>query len=161
MTPHRMTGAAPTATVWRWSRFTPDAAAQARVALRCALSQLGYEGDAISDAVLAVSELVANAVEHAVGPYEMRLRRISSKVICEVEDRDPRIPKFSAPRVKVQSSVSDEDCGSELDDLYAVLLSERGRGLQIVNELTQGVWGFRSRNGAKVAWMALPASPRG
>ncbi|WP_431954181.1 ATP-binding protein, partial [Actinacidiphila sp. bgisy167] len=60
--------------LWRWTSCTPNAPAQARTALRCALDQLGYGGEVISDAVLAVSELVANATEHAVGPYELRLR---------------------------------------------------------------------------------------
>ncbi|MEU9962765.1 ATP-binding protein [Streptomyces malaysiensis] len=62
-----------------------------RVVLRYALSGLGYDGEAVIDAVLALSELVANAVEHAVGPYELRLRCTASHVICEVVDHDPRI----------------------------------------------------------------------
>ncbi|WP_413470720.1 ATP-binding protein [Streptomyces sp. C8S0] len=47
--------------------------------------------------VLAASELVANATEHAVGPYEIRLRRTTAEVLCEVEDHDPRIPELSFP----------------------------------------------------------------
>lgn len=57
-----------------------------------ALSGLRYDGEAVDGAVLAVSELVANAVEYAVGPYELRLRRTASDVICEVVDQDTRIP---------------------------------------------------------------------
>jgi hypothetical protein len=69
--------------VWRWTTCTPDGPAQARAALRCALDQLGFEGEVVSDVVLAASEFIANATEHAVGPYEMRLRRTAAEVICE------------------------------------------------------------------------------
>ncbi|MFE3410309.1 ATP-binding protein [Streptomyces mirabilis] len=68
--------------LWRWTSCTPDAPAHARFTLGCALDQLGFDEAVISDAVLAVSELVANAAEHAVGPYEMRLRRTAAGVIC-------------------------------------------------------------------------------
>ncbi|MGW3421353.1 ATP-binding protein [Streptomyces phaeochromogenes] len=143
--------------MWRWTSCTPDAPAQARAALRCALDQLGFDGEAISDAVLAVSELVANATEHAVGPYEMRLRRTAAEVICEVEDRDPRIPTIPVFPAEAPFSPTEEDRGGGLEAL-CVLLSERGRGLHIVHKLTNGVWGFRSRKGAKTAWLAIPAT---
>lgn len=151
-------GAAP-CVVWRWTSCTPDAPAQARAALRCALDQLGFEGEVISDAVLAVSELVANAIEHAVGPYEMRLRRTAAEVICEVEDHDPRMPTIPEFREEAPFSPTEGDRGGGLEALSA-LLSERGRGLRIVHELTKGAWGFRSRKGTKTAWLALPAAPR-
>jgi hypothetical protein len=36
------------------------------------------------------------------------------------------------------------------------LLSERGRGLQIVDHLTHGCWGFRfPGNGKKIAWLGV------
>nr|WP_236055300.1 ATP-binding protein [Streptomyces sabulosicollis] len=80
-------------TVWRWSSCTPGAAAHARAALRRTLAQLDLPGEAISDAVLAASELIANAIEHACGPYEMRLCRTDAGLTCEIQDSDPRIPK--------------------------------------------------------------------
>ncbi|KAF4405604.1 ATP-binding protein [Streptomyces lycii] len=52
--------------------------------MESALDQLGHEGELVSDAVLAVSELVANAVEHATGPYEIRLRCTGTELVCEV-----------------------------------------------------------------------------
>jgi len=158
MTSHRALGVTPSV-VWRWTSCTPNAPSQARAALRCALDQLGYDGEVISDVVLAVSEFVANATEHAVGPYEMRLRRTAAEVICEVEDHDPRIPEVPAFLAEVPFSPAEEDRGGGLEAL-CVLLSERGRGLHIVHELTEGVWGFRSRKGTKTAWLALPATPR-
>jgi anti-sigma regulatory factor (Ser/Thr protein kinase) len=147
MTAYPTLGVTPSV-VWRWTSSTPNAAAQARAALRCALDQLGYDGEGISDVVLAVSELVANATEHAVGPYEMRLRRTAVEVICEVEDHDPRIPALPA-------LPAEEGCEAGLEALCA-LLSERGRGLHIVHELTRGEWGFRSTKGTKTAWLTLP-----
>ncbi|MCL7377016.1 ATP-binding protein [Streptomyces sp. 35G-GA-8] len=145
--------------MWCWTSRTPDAPAQARTALRCALDELGYDGMLISDAVLAVSEFVANASEHAVGPYELRLRRIADGVICEVEDRDPRMPRMPVFPAQEPFSPAEEHRGGGLEDLCA-LLSERGRGLHIVHELTKGAWGFRIRRGTKTAWLALPAAPR-
>lgn len=158
MNPRRALGAAPNV-VWRWTNRTPDAPARARVALRCALDQLGYEGEAISDAVLIVSEFVANATEHAVGPYEMRIRRTGSEIVCEVEDHDPRLPKISAASTKAPFSPAGENHEGGQEELCGVL-SERGRGLQIVNELARGVWGFRSWKGTKTAWFALPSTSR-
>ncbi|GAA3368734.1 hypothetical protein GCM10020367_08280 [Streptomyces sannanensis] len=53
-----------------------------------------------------------------------------------------------------------EDRGGGLEALCA-LLSERGRGLHIVHELTAGAWGFRMvEDTAKVAWIALPLQRR-
>ncbi|GAA3491763.1 hypothetical protein GCM10018987_58460 [Streptomyces cremeus] len=48
-------------------RMHPNSVSQARTVLRRALAQLGCDGEVISDAVLAASELVANATEHAGG----------------------------------------------------------------------------------------------
>ncbi len=153
MTAQDVLGATP-CVVWRWTSCTPDAPAQARVALRCALHQLGVEGEVISDAVLAVSEFVANAVEHAVGPYEMRLRRTAAEVICEVEDHDPQIPAIPAFPATAPYAPAKENRGGGLEALCAVL-SERGRGLHIVHELTHGAWGFWSRAETKTAWFAF------
>jgi anti-sigma regulatory factor (Ser/Thr protein kinase) len=128
--------------------------------LRRALDQLGYDGETISDAVLAVSELVANATEHAVGPYEMRLRCTAAEVICEVEDGDPYIPEVPAFPVGAPYEPADERRGGGLDALCA-LLAESGRGLHIVQELTKGAWGFTRARNAKTAWVALPLPPGG
>ncbi|MZG18553.1 ATP-binding protein [Streptomyces sp. SID5914] len=141
--------------VWRWTSCTPDAPAQARAALRCALDQFGFDGEVISDAVLAVSEFVTNASQHAVGPYEMRLRRTAAEVICEVEDHDPRIPEVPAFPDTAPFDPVEENRGGGLEAL-CTQLSESGRGLHIVHELTKGAWGFRSRKGTKTAWFALP-----
>ena len=141
--------------VWRWTNCSPSPTTRARTALRCALDQLGYEGEAISDAVLAASELVANATEHAVGPYEMCLRSTATEIICEIWDCDPRIPELPAFPAVAPFTPVEEDRGGGLDALCA-LLAERGRGLLIVNELTKGAWGFRREARSKAAWLAIP-----
>jgi anti-sigma regulatory factor (Ser/Thr protein kinase) len=143
--------------VLRWTSSTLDPSAQARVALRRILDQLGLSGEAIGDAVLAVSELVANATEHAPGPYEMRLRLTAAEYICEIEDRDPHVPEIPAFPSGAPFAPDPEGRGGGLDALL-VLLAERGRGLSIVNELTRGAWGFRCTRTTKVAWARFPAN---
>ncbi|MFE7314172.1 ATP-binding protein [Streptomyces sp. NPDC057555] len=142
--------------VWRWTEDTPDAVSRARTALECALDQLGFGGEVREDAVLAVSELVANALEHAPGPYEMRLRRVTAGMVCEVVDRDPRIPRVPAMSARMPFAPVPELRGGGLDALLEVM-SERGRGLHIVHQLTHGRWGFMActREEMKVAWMLI------
>jgi anti-sigma regulatory factor (Ser/Thr protein kinase) len=148
-TPSMSDGAS--AVLWRWHGGELGALARVRATLANALSGLGYDGEAVSDAVLAVSELVANAVEHAVGPYELRLRRSASDVICEVVDNDPEIQSFA---VDALLPPVEEGSGSGLEAL-CTLLSERGRGLHIVHKLTRGAWGFRRSGVTRAAWIAL------
>ncbi|MEU5646392.1 ATP-binding protein [Streptomyces milbemycinicus] len=112
----------------------------------------------MSDVVLAASEFVANAVEHAVGPYEMRLRCTATEVICEIEDHDPRIPAIPDFSAVAPFSLPEESRDSDLEASCA-LLSERGRGLRIVHELTQGAWGFHGQKRSKTAWLVFP-TPR-
>jgi anti-sigma regulatory factor (Ser/Thr protein kinase) len=82
--------------IWTWTNCTPGATTRARTALRCALDMYGASGEVISDTVLAVAELVANAIEHATGPYELWLRPTAAELVCEVHDHNPRMPQFPA-----------------------------------------------------------------
>jgi anti-sigma regulatory factor (Ser/Thr protein kinase) len=109
----------------------------ARTALRQALGGLDLGCETIDDAVLAVSELVANASAYATGPYELRMRRTDAEVICEVQDADPRIPDIPHPPSAAPFVAKQEDCGGGLEALQ-VALTERGRGLQIVDYLSGG-----------------------
>lgn len=146
-------------TVWRWSACTPGAVTQARGALRCALDQLGYRGEVISDAVLATSELVANAMEHAVGPYELRLLHTPTVIVCEVVDHDPRIPDIPEFPKTAPFTPDPAARGGGIEALCH-LLKERGRGLHIVDHLTAKHWGFRlASGGRKIAWAAFAAQP--
>ncbi|MEW1653953.1 ATP-binding protein [Streptomyces sp. NPDC093707] len=158
MSPSRHLEADTVRVLWRWTDETPNAASRARTTLQCALDQLGYAGEVLDDAVLAVSELVANALEHAAGPYEMRLRFMRGhQLICEVADTDPCIPTIPAVPKMELFTVAPGRRGGGVDALLE-LLSERGRGLRIVHHLTRGDWGFTSEPGgrSKVVWMAIP-----
>jgi anti-sigma regulatory factor (Ser/Thr protein kinase) len=142
--------------LFTWTASTSGPAALARAALRQALVQRGLPDDIIDDAVLAVSELVANASEHATAPYELRLRETVAEIICEVLDGDSRIPRIPHRSAAAPFAPKQEDRGGGLDALQGVL-SERGRGLQIVEYLSGGCWGFKAaRPIGKIAWLAIP-----
>ncbi|MBC9718007.1 ATP-binding protein [Streptomyces sp. TRM66268-LWL] len=143
--------------VYRWTSCTPSPAVAARAVLRRVLARLHLPEDTVSDCVLAASELVANATEHACGPYELRLRRTRAEYICEVRDGDSEIPDLPAFPATSPFAPVEAARGGGLDALCA-LLSERGRGLQIVNELARGAWGMRSDSpNGKFVWFAFSA----
>ncbi|GAA3357488.1 hypothetical protein GCM10017744_028280 [Streptomyces antimycoticus] len=128
--------------IWHWNDRTHSVATRIRVALRCALRELEIPEQAASDAAMAAWELTANALEHAHGPYEMRLLRKGPSFVFEIEDSDPLLPALPSFR----------NGGVEAD----TELPERGRGLQIVEAFARGRWGFRlSESETKVAWMAI------
>lgn len=87
------------------------------------------------DAELIVSELVSNAVVHAHPPYgslvATRLERLKHGVRIEVHDAGGTWP--------VRQEVSAD--------------APTGRGLALVDALTEGHWGFSDRDGpGKVVW---------
>lgn len=85
-----------------------------------------------TDAVIVVSELVANAFEHAQSPCCVTVRRTRTGVQIEVKDDGPGSP--DPQRIDVSN--------------------ERGRGLRIVAELSVA-WGVRTEKGSKVVWAEL------
>ena len=98
---------------------------------------------------LVVSELVANAVEHAGTPIDVVVshrgpaRRATagtgrSYLHLAVHDRDPRMPR-------PQPTVGE-------------LLGSRGRGLRIVSVATEG-WGVLPTRAGKVVWAMLRDQP--
>ncbi|MEU8520235.1 ATP-binding protein [Streptomyces sp. NBC_01216] len=134
--------------VYRWTDRTINPTGEARAVLRRVLKDLGVSGDVISDGVLAVSELVANAHEHACGPYEVHVRSAAGRYICEIHDGDPLLPTG----LYLGATSSDVEPAEGASGL----LVERGRGLRIVNELARGQWGFHvTERGAKAAWIVL------
>ncbi|MEU8571213.1 ATP-binding protein [Streptomyces pathocidini] len=137
--------------VYRWTDHTINPTGEARTILRGTLKGLGLSGDVIDDGVLAVSELVANAHEHACGPYELHLRSAAGRYICEIHDGDPLLPAdlYLATGLSWDAATA-EGTGEPL--------AERGRGLRIVNELARGQWGLRLTNrGTKAAWVVVAA----
>lgn len=144
-----------------WTGCAAGATVRARAALRQTLGAWVGSSEIVDDVILAVSELVANAAEHATGPYELWLEQSSAAVVCEVHDHDLRIPRFSGNSGTALFAVGPQDRGGGVDALSA-LLSERGRGLQIVDYLSGGRWGFRlTGDGKKVAWVAFSATAKG
>jgi PAS domain S-box-containing protein len=88
---------------------------------------------------LVVTELVTNAIRHAVGPIQLRLIR-DRRLICEVSDGSS-----TAPHLR-QARAYDED----------------GRGLLLVSQLSER-WGTRQSPHGKTIWaeQALPGGNGG
>jgi len=115
----------------------PEAAAGAREFARKALA--GYP--AADDAVLALSEMVSNAVLHSKsgrpgGTLEVRLTVTAASVLAEVVDDGP----LGVPAVTSRET-----------------WAERGRGLVIVEALTRA-WGSVG-NGVWWFWLPLGGDP--
>jgi len=112
----------------------PRAAGEARRYVRDQLASWRLE-ELTMTTELVVSELVANVVRHARGPYRLRLLR-SRSLVCEVFDGSLTTPR---PR---RASWTDEG----------------GRGLQLIAALCDR-WGTRNVTTGKVIWteQSLPA----
>jgi anti-sigma regulatory factor (Ser/Thr protein kinase) len=109
------------------------AAGQARDLVRAHLEELGVvERRVVDDAVLVASELVANALQHAELPAELRLISSRSELRVEVHDRSAAQPQRRRP--------------DPHDD--------RGRGLTIVAALSEA-WGARPTRTGKVVWSVV------
>lgn len=117
--------------------LTARAVGRARRELRGALVEWKL-GELTESAELVLSELMTNAVLHARSPrgrlVETRYERTATGVRIEVHDANNRIPHVGRP--------GDED--------------EYGRGLVLVDALTDRRWGVSSRQGVgKLVWAHL------
>ena len=102
------------------------------------LEQWGL-ADRRSEAILVLSELVANAVRHGSGDIDVRLRRTAETV-----------------RIEVTDAGSAEGVAARSPDLS----SPTGRGLAIVEHFVTA-WGVRELpEGGKTVWAALPVETR-
>jgi anti-sigma regulatory factor (Ser/Thr protein kinase) len=79
------------------------------------------------DVLLAASELVSNAVEHAGGATSLRVVGMAGTVTVEVEDAMPSMVSRTEPR------------------------PERGRGLVITAAVADS-WGFHPTSSGKLVW---------
>ena len=128
---------APRADLPRPRRFDlggdPQAARSARQAASQVLRGWSVDEDLVDTAALVVTELVNNAITHAGGPEQLRLRRLTDRLVVEVGDTDPRPPQLVA--------------GGPGD--------EGGRGMMILAALTSD-WGVRFDGNRKIVWCELP-----
>lgn len=107
---------------------------EARAVVRELLEQWGYR-DLVHDATLVVSELVANAVEHADAASVVMVNRGEGGLRIEVRDQGAGIPA--------------EQRGGGT--------AERGRGLMIVSALASS-WGVHTAELSKTVWVELAGS---
>ncbi|MFJ3672646.1 SpoIIE family protein phosphatase [Streptomyces sp. NPDC090106] len=109
----------------------PAQVADARKAATRQLTEWGLE-DLAFTTELVVSELVTNAIRHAVGPIRLRLIRERS-LICEVYDGGATAPHLRHPRTT----------------------DEGGRGLLLVSQFAER-WGTRFVPEGKIIWAEQP-----
>ena len=115
----------------------PHAPGMARLYTRARLTEWGTEpgSETARAAEQAVSELVANAVQHGGGPtVTLQLRRTPASVLISVGDASPDPP---APRAPGE-------------------LAETGRGLHIVRALSASTGYYRTGHG-KIVWSEIAA----
>jgi anti-sigma regulatory factor (Ser/Thr protein kinase) len=96
---------------------------------------------------LGVSELVTNAVLHAVPPIEVRVRGTRRHPRVEVRDGSPE-----PPQMPILSEVTGDPADLDEDDLLVTF----GRGLDIVAR-SADAWGAEIEDAGKVVWFT-PAS---
>ena len=108
--------------------------ARESAALRRSAAELltGQSPDLIEDALLVITELVDNVVQHTPAGGELRLRREDGTVWIEVHDRSRTFPQLQRhdPR------------------------RPGGRGLLLVAALTK-TWGSRPTEEGKLVWARL------
>lgn len=97
-------------------------------------------GEIVDDAVLCTSELAANAVLHALTPFEVVVRRTFDGVRVEVLDRRPRQLPVPVPHQGPAGPLA--------------ALRVTGRGLQIVASLARR-WGITTSPDAKSVWFEM------
>ncbi|MEV5505353.1 SpoIIE family protein phosphatase [Streptomyces orinoci] len=116
--------------------LTPDPAtvAEARKNVAALLEEWGL-GELAFTTELVVSELVTNAIRHAVPPLRLRLIR-DHALICEVSDGSSTSPRMRRARS----------------------YDEGGRGLLLVAQLSRR-WGTRFTTGGKTIWSEQPFTP--
>ena len=111
----------------------PTAPGAARAFLRCAAQEWAVDDDLAQDAAMVITELVANAVDHARSESMLSLRVAGEGLCVSVRDGRPGPVPRPAP----------------IDPTAA-----RGRGLQMVDALTTA-WGVTLHAGGKTVWALL------
>ncbi|MFF4805593.1 PAS domain S-box protein [Streptomyces sp. NPDC001351] len=123
--------AAPLATAATDLPGTPESVPAGRDFLSKALSTWDCPG-AADDALLLLSEILTNAVQHAQGPIGVHACRTDTDLTVEISDRSPHLPQ---PRLAAEDE-------------------ESGRGLLLVRSLADD-WGVRPTDEGKTTWFSL------
>ncbi|MFE7131803.1 SpoIIE family protein phosphatase [Streptomyces sp. NPDC057638] len=115
-----------------------EAAPRARAFASGVLASWRFSRELHDQGVLAVSELVANSLQHGTPPMRLRLRRTDRRLTVEVTDGDDHLPRRRR---------------AETED-------EAGRGISIVAAIASSWGSRRTPGGGKAVWceFALPAS---
>lgn len=124
---------------------SPRAASQARRWLGQACRDLGRD-DLVECAGLGITELVSNAVIHAVPPFSVVIRGTSTHPRIDVHDGLAALPE-PPPLDPAPSSPE----GTPDDDSEDGFLATFGRGLAIVAR-SSVAWGARVEEHGKVVW---------
>ncbi|MEU9198327.1 ATP-binding SpoIIE family protein phosphatase [Streptomyces hundungensis] len=113
-----------------------EAAPRARAFASGVLSSWRFPVELRDLGVLAVSELVANSLQHGTPPMRLRLRRTDRRLIIEVTDGDDHLPR------RRRADPADE----------------AGRGISIVATIASSWGSRRTPGGGKAVWceFALP-----
>ncbi|MDH6630462.1 anti-sigma regulatory factor (Ser/Thr protein kinase) [Streptomyces sp. LBL] len=117
-----------------------EAAPRARAFASGVLTSWRFPVDLHDLGVLAVSELVANSLQHGVPPMRLRLRRTDRRLIVEVTDGDDHLPR------RRRAEPGDES----------------GRGIAIVATIASNWGSRRTPGGGKAVWceFALPGATK-
>ncbi|MDH2424425.1 ATP-binding protein [Sphaerisporangium sp. TRM90804] len=110
-----------------------DSITEARQVISRALEACGYRGEH-DMVVLAVSELVTNALIHGAGAPVLRLSCQERGVRLEVADSRPELPRPREPD------------------------ADGGWGLHVIDQLAT-CWGISPQRGGKVVWCEFAAPP--
>ncbi|MGA8112448.1 MAG: ATP-binding protein [Actinocatenispora sp.] len=113
------------------------AARAARRFVEETLSEWGL-ANRLREVLLVSHELVANALVHARSAVRLRLRRLPDRLLVEVGDRDPRLPRRTP-----------------IDNFTSV----SGRGIMIVEQLARE-WGARPVADGKIVWAEFVCEDR-
>ncbi len=100
---------------------------------------LPVSGDTAASAELLVTELVTNVVLHARSDAVVGVAVTSGSVLVTVQDDDTTYPEQQP---------------------YGASLTQRGRGLHIVETLAER-WGVSAYDGGKVVWFTVPRTTDG
>ncbi|MFF3325033.1 ATP-binding protein [Streptomyces sp. NPDC002889] len=117
---------------------SPAAVPAVRGRVRMVLAEWGFPPDVTMDALVVVSELLTNALVHALPPATLRLSWV-------------RVDERRALRIEVT------DAGGALPSRQSAAPDEHGRGIAIVTALSAR-YGLRVHTGGITRWADLLAT---